>query len=122
MTKYCPKCKQEVSITNFYKRRSRKDGLQLWCISCKDIERREYRYGISGEKFADMMRFQNDECAICHIHISELKQRVLCVDHCHRSGEVRGLLCQRCNRLLGQANDSIDILKRSITYLINRGV
>jgi hypothetical protein len=58
--------------------------------------------------FAD----QNGCCAICKESGKELV-----VDHCHESGDVRELLCQDCNSMLGRAKDSIETLKSSVNYL-----
>jgi hypothetical protein len=63
-----------------------------------------------------LYQVQQGRCAICKRHQTELK-RVMAVDHSHETGIVRGLLCDKCNRCLGFANDSIEILKRSINYL-----
>lgn len=47
----------------------------------------------------------------------EKSDKVLQVDHDHKTGDVRALLCSRCNSLLGYADDSIELLKRAIAYL-----
>ena len=54
------------------------------------------RYGLSYEKYQEMIKNQNNQCAICHKHQSELKQ-ILCVDHDHNTNKVRELLCNECN-------------------------
>ncbi len=56
-------------------------------------------------------------CAICGQPEKELK-RQLSIDHCHVTGHIRGLLCHRCNFILGFAKDNIYILKSAIDYLI----
>lgn len=57
-------------------------------------------YGITVEQFDEMVERQNECCAICGVHQSECKRR-LAVDHCHTTGIVRALLCDRCNFLAG---------------------
>jgi hypothetical protein len=83
-------------------------------------ERRKYkylnRYGLTMEQYNEMFNNQNGCCAICGIHQSELKRKLF-VDHCHESGEVRKLLCNHCNLMLGNANDNKDILFNAIQYL-----
>lgn len=59
---------------------------------------------------------QNGQCKICGIHQSSLKEN-LTVDHDHSTGKVRGLLCRKCNLLLGNAKDEPSILQRAIVYL-----
>jgi len=59
---------------------------------------------------------QDGKCKICKIHQSELTKS-LSVDHNHSTGEARGLLCQKCNTLLGMAKDNLEILKSAIQYL-----
>lgn len=70
-----------------------------------------YMYGITLEDFKRMETSQGGKCAIC------LSHRKLFVDHCHKTGRVRGLLCPRCNAYLGTVNDSVDALYRAIKYL-----
>jgi 23S rRNA G2069 N7-methylase RlmK/C1962 C5-methylase RlmI len=57
-------------------------------------------------------------CAICNTHQNELKRR-LNVDHNHQTGQVRGLLCDICNRGLGYLKDSVEILSSAKIYLTN---
>lgn len=68
-------------------------------------------YGISKEQFDTMMSLQGGKCLICR------KDDKLHVDHCHKTGVIRGLLCSRCNMTLGKVNDDISILKSMIDYL-----
>lgn len=76
----------------------------------------ERKYGINIKDYDRMFEEQNGKCDICKKDQDTFDRR-LCVDHCHRTGVVRGLLCDKCNRLIGQANDNIDILNNSIEYL-----
>lgn len=79
------------------------------------------KYGIGIATYNRMFEKQNGCCAICGIHQSDLK-KCLHIDHCHETKMVRGLLCSKCNHLLGCANDNIDILFQSIIYLrLSRG-
>ncbi len=71
-------------------------------------------YGITEEQWQEMFKSQNGVCAICHKH---QVYRKLSVDHNHKTGKVRGLLCNRCNRLLGYAFDSQNILQAAADYL-----
>lgn len=80
----------------------------------KDIER---TYGITLKEYERLYVMQNGMCAICH-HPEPVKGRLfLAVDHNHRTGRVRGLLCSRCNMALGSFGDSIENLSSAIRYL-----
>ncbi|MFE5770899.1 endonuclease domain-containing protein [Streptomyces sp. NPDC056485] len=57
-------------------------------------------------------------CMICSSTVSGFESGVFAVDHCHDSGVVRGLLCQACNFLLGNARDNVDVLFGAIKYLL----
>jgi Recombination endonuclease VII len=70
-------------------------------------------YGISEEEYAALLARQNGVCAIC-----KKKDRIrLCVDHCHDTRTVRGLLCTKCNIGLGHFDDDIERLRAAIAYL-----
>ena len=74
-------------------------------------------YGVSNEWYANKAKEQGYKCAICNTFQDE--KRLLCVDHCHTTGKVRGLLCTKCNAGLGQFMDNQDNLKSAISYLEN---
>jgi hypothetical protein len=76
-----------------------------------------YRFGISIEDYSRMFEQQGGRCAICQRHQTELK-KTLHVDHDHKTGEVRGLLCVRCNSSgLGAFSDSREVVERALDYL-----
>jgi hypothetical protein len=77
---------------------------------------RKYNYGVTQEQFDEMFCAQEGKCAICRIGHDELKYQ-LCVDHCHATGHIRGLLCRNCNVAVGKLYDSVQMLQRAIDYL-----
>lgn len=73
-------------------------------------------YGLSYKEYIQLLEEQNGACAICQ-RPAEMFQRRLCVDHNHKSGEVRGLLCIRCNReIIGRQTDP-ELFFRAAEYL-----
>lgn len=81
-----------------------------------------YRYGITKEIYDEMYEKQNGVCAICNQPEKLFDKRanrvkVLAVDHNHKTGNVRGLLCQSCNTGIGLFEDNIKIMKMAIEYL-----
>lgn len=79
----------------------------------QDLKR---NYGITVEQFNVMYDSQRGCCACCGKHESEFK-RGLHVDHNHATGQVRALLCTRCNPGLGYFQDSTELLEMAIAYL-----
>lgn len=73
----------------------------------------ESAYGISHHDFFRLVGSQKGRCRICRNPFGKSFQ----VDHCHRTGKVRGLLCSNCNAGLGRFRDSLKNLKRAIQYL-----
>ena len=68
------------------------------------------------EEYNALLQAQNFRCGICNKHQDEFKMGLF-VDHDHSTGIVRGLLCVRCNSVLGLSLDSISILEKAIKYL-----
>jgi hypothetical protein len=87
-------------------------------------EKRNYdllhRFGITSDQYNRMLDKQNGVCAICgnretrRIHG---KICVLSVDHSHVTGRVRGLLCNRCNKVLGIMDENTNLFQRIVSYL-----
>ena len=118
----CTKCKQWYSATveYFYKNQYAIYGLSPSCKLCdrkysrkKSLKR---RYGITINEYDEMINKQNGKCAICGIHQSEL-EKPLFVDHNHKTDNVRGLLCDLCNRGIGFLKENPLILLKSIKYI-----
>ena len=82
--------------------------------STKDRQLR-IKFNISIEKYNQILNLQNYKCAICQYKCPTGRQ--LAVDHNHKTGKVRGLLCMECNIGLGKFKDSDDLLLRAISYL-----
>jgi hypothetical protein len=74
-------------------------------------------YGISHEKYDEMLAAQGGVCAICSQPERSARNRHLAVDHCHKTGKVRGLLCTNCNRALGLFSESPAVLSFAINYI-----
>lgn len=70
------------------------------------------RYGIGLEEYDAMKAQQDGKCGVC-----KESRHVLYVDHCHSTGVVRGLLCQKCNTGIGMLRDSIKLLRSAVKYL-----
>lgn len=126
-TKACNQCGIEKPIEQFSRCGGNRDGRRHECRLCHaryHVERRkdertrrndDYRtnYGITLADYERMIEEQNGECAIC----GRSPKRGLVVDHCHKMGKVRALLCQPCNSGLGLFKEDIDLLTRVAEYI-----
>lgn len=109
------------------------------CTSLPDHRRRFHRnknlkrtYGLTMYEQSKMVARQENKCAVCsreldmeNSFIGRGDKRSAAepvVDHCHSSGNVRGILCFHCNTALGHAFDSPDILNKMIAYLSEHNV
>jgi recombination endonuclease VII len=77
----------------------------------------EKTYQLSPAKLALMLAAQNWQCAICARSFRSISKRERHIDHDHRTGRVRGLLCRECNLLLGHARDDVMVLRGAIDHL-----
>lgn len=68
------------------------------------------KYGLTKEMYADLLKISNNSCMICE------KECKLVVDHCHTTGKVRGLLCHRCNSVLGHIENQ-ELMAATRKYL-----
>jgi Recombination endonuclease VII len=123
----CKKCGEYKLIAGFTRNRQCLYGVEPVCKACKRQRRREYirlyperarnadlkyQYGITIEQYHAMFVRQGGRCAICGTAESKLV-----VDHNHRTGRVRELLCHLCNAMIGCAREDIAILTSAVAYL-----
>lgn len=132
--KTCTGClvEQEVNSDNFRPHPTYQWG-RARCRGCERKERKAYKskriehykaydksrkyrqHGLTETEWEAMYEEQDGRCAICKdaLDIDELK-----IDHCHDSGIVRGLLCNKCNVALGMLEDDVDRLQTAIAYIL----
>lgn len=73
-------------------------------------------YGLTLEEYDKMLKKQKGVCAICK-QKAKRNHGNLVVDHCHDTGEVRGLLCSNCNSGIGLLEDDLELVKAAARYL-----
>lgn len=129
--KRCPKCGETKPLSEFYALRAGWVG--PYCKPCTkaDVQRwqrenpeKHYRkqrrsdlkrrYGLSESDYDKMLAAQDGRCPICGVILGEVQ---VAVDHNHETGQVRGVLCHRCNRTLGLFGDDPGRLRRAAAYL-----
>jgi hypothetical protein len=115
----CTRCKTEKPATaEFFPLHNRKrNGLDSWCRGCRatyrnEINRGKFRDTISDKDLMDIKKTTH-ECVICG------SVEPLVVDHDHKTNEVRGLLCNHCNRGLGHFRDDPELLEFARIYLLS---
>lgn len=90
--------------------------------AAKTTERRDrhllHTYGITQSQYDALYEAQRGTCAICFGNGTRSRWGLLYVDHDHRTGVVRGLLCDRCNLGLGKFHDDPGLLRRALAYLL----
>jgi transketolase len=94
-----------------------KEQKRRWYLANRDrvaLQRRKYLYSILPDTYAQLLMTQNGVCAICG---GNRNKQALGVDHNHITGSVRGLLCGKCNVIIGMADDDSGILRKAIEYL-----
>jgi len=118
--KRCSLCHTIKPAIEFYLSNTNNDGLHGWCKTCSDIRTKENsrkRLGCTPEAFKTKFEEQGYCCEVCKSKDSGKQDFHL--DHSHKTGEIRGILCGRCNKVLGMVEENIEILERLKTYLEN---
>lgn len=116
-TKACPKCFTIKPLSEFSYDSTHRKNRQSYCKQCSQSNHYEQKYDITLEEFNSRLSQQNDCCSICGAHYSNSRSGKLAVDHCHKTGKVRELLCISCNGGLGLFKDDPDVLRRAAQYL-----
>lgn len=128
---HCNKCDQVRPIDDFRRTRRSGPGKYTYCKPCMNRITSESphsrnrvvrQYGLTSDEYEKMLAEQDFKCKICRRpqpKFSSGRQISLAIDHCHRTGRVRGLLCSGCNRALGYLDDDPKITLAAALYLIN---
>lgn len=141
--RYCPHCKRVLPLDNFSHTRGKKNNAPHCYECCREISeegrnkeenrilrieyyqnRKNYaknqkllrQYGITLEKYRNMLDFQKGKCIICGKTPAENKKE-LAVDHDHKTGKIRGLLCNNCNVAVGFLQDNHELALKIHSYL-----
>ena len=128
--RFCVKCEQVKALTEFTQNKENHLGKRHICKKCSSLLHKEWRqknlcalrkkdrinhyvrkYGLPIEEAETLCESRLGTCEICN------EQKQLVIDHCHKSGKVRGKICSHCNSVLGYANENIDILLRATHYI-----
>jgi len=133
--KRCNGCNSVKLISEFWKSQS-------LCIECskerqknrwgsrtpkKRLEQHlKYKYDLTVKELNDALEAQNGNCAICEEVLPDLlvynnRRRGYAIDHNHETGKFRGILCLKCNSMLGMARDSQILLEKASAYLKEKG-
>jgi Recombination endonuclease VII len=116
MKKKCANCKKFKLLDDFHKHKGRKLGRTEHCKSCRNYLIVTKRYKLAPNELTNMYKLQGNACKICK-KADTGKWKKLSIDHCHKSGKIRGLLCTNCNQGIGKFKDNIEILEKVIKYL-----
>ena len=130
----CRTCDTDKPLVEFTRSSACRSGYLFRCKSCTAAAARaryivmggraaqraaqlKRDYGLAPEDFDEILKSQDGVCALCDAPPSRGDMGTLHVDHDHTTGEIRGLLCGRCNRALGLLQDKPELLREAIRYL-----
>lgn len=138
----CTDCKEDKAASEFNKNRSTKSGYQWICRKCQKVRHLDYaarnprqfragyyrrKYQMTEQDVHSMLQAQDNKCLICTNQLAlepgnglRKKQYQYDIDHDHRTGKVRGILCHNCNVGLGRFKDDPNLLTRAAEYLHGR--
>ena len=112
----CSACGEWKPPTAYNKNKQQKSGLHYSCRQCAKKHVRKYnlpaKYNITVEEYDKLLSKQSCKCAVCEAELVSGSEQYIkrpVVDHNHKTGEVRELLCPKCNLALGNCNDSSEL-------------
>jgi hypothetical protein len=128
--KVCSVCNESKDLSCFFWKK-KGETLEACCKQCSSARSLAWRtdnkhkirdtsykkkFGITLQEYETKLKYQNYCCAICETPQEEFNLR-FAIDHDHKTGEVRDLLCGQCNIAIGMAKEDENILKKMIKYL-----
>lgn len=128
--KICSVCNESKDLSCFFWKK-KGETLEACCKQCSSARALTWRtankhkirdtsykkkFGITLEEYESKLKYQNYCCAICETPQKDFNLR-FAIDHNHKTGEVRDLLCGQCNAAIGMAKEDENILQKMIKYL-----
>lgn len=116
-TKFCSSCGETKNVSCYQKNKRHKDGLQTWCADCQNRWVYKQKCDVTyHQERNDRRKEQKGCCAVCGRQETQFEIK-LSLDHNHKTGQIRGLLCVRCNLLVGAMENRIQIIDEARAYL-----
>lgn len=119
-TKLCPSCNENKKASEFYINKSNLEGLSSHCILCYRKNSLKKKYNMTIEQWEDIFESQGRRCFICRNNVTNKVGWV--VDHDHKTGKNRAILCDSCNKMLGHAKENPETLLSASNYLKSEGL
>lgn len=136
MSKKCRDCHKTKKLTNFYSHPTCSKGVRSECKTCEKKGRAvrhqrakknnpnarrsvvlKNKYGITFDDYRRLLGAQGNGCGICGTDIPGASKKHFSVDHDHKTGKIRGILCHGCNAGLGMFKEDLLSLQSAIRYL-----
>ena len=133
LMKRCAKCKTDKPVTQFNRSRRSRDGRQAYCKTCNRENRTQHyrdnpdlrknndlwsKYRLRPDDVERMLTEQDNKCPLCERSFDVVEW---CVDHDHKTGAVRGLLCASCNKSLGWFENKFTAVQTYLGALTQSG-
>jgi len=117
--KACSFCGERKVLDDFPTQKAGRAGRNARCRVCCNLHVRSQAYEISVDAIHTMLEKQDGRCAACSVDLkmSGRGRDSFVVDHCHSTGDVRGLLCGICNRALGMLGDNAETVGALYRYI-----
>ena len=122
--KDCAGCGRDLPLERYHHNPQRNDKRGSYCMDCAKVRSKRYgrntvlrKYALTHEAYAAMLTAQDGVCRICR---TPPRAKHLAVDHCHKTGAIRGLLCGSCNTSIGKLKDDPKLLLRAAQYLLGK--
>lgn len=113
----CKICGKAKSPKDFYKKDKKTGRLDSICKACRISQLREKTLGVTDEIYWKLYKKQRGRCGICGKRLHSKRYKAFCVDHDHTTGEIRGLLCSKCNLAIEGLCDDPAVIRKAAEWV-----
>lgn len=86
--------------------------------ACKQCRREQARYRSHIKRRINLDKYIDTPCPVCERRMQRNGSIRMCIDHCHKTGKLRGIICNDCNSAIGKLGDSVETLTKALDYLV----